>query len=137
MRKVIRVILIFVVLLLVAYLIFVNIPQATIKSKDAIEKVEATMLYKAFNDSEQEAENKYLGKVLEVTGTIDELYEDENGTPVVVLKNETGDPVVLVTLDAGQAKLISRYSEGSQIRLKALCSGMLMEVTLTKGIIIE
>lgn len=137
MKKVIRVVLVVVVLLMAGYLVFLNIPQATVKSKVAMEAIEAETLFEAFSSDESTAEAKYLGKVLEVRGVIDEKYEDEGGAPVVVLSGGEGDPVAMVTLEPNQKKALGDYPEGSEIRVKAMCSGMLMEVTLTKGIILK
>jgi hypothetical protein len=137
MKKIIRVVIAVVVLLLLAYVVFLNIPQANVKSKEVVETLSAESLYAAFASDEASAEAKYLGQVVEIQGVIDEIYEDEGGAPVVVLTGGEGDPVAMVTLEPNQKSALKDYEEGSDIRVKAMCSGMLMEVTLTKGIILK
>ena len=94
-------------------------------------------LYEAYSKNENQADKKYTGKVIQLTGEIDEIYSDENDEPVVVLRSKAGDLVSVVTLESSEVEDIVSYQEGDQITLKALCSGKLMEVTLNKGLIVD
>ena len=137
MKRLIKFLAVLAVLLLIAYIVVLNLPQANIKGKTVDESIAATVLYEAFSNDEQKAEESYMGKVIEITGAIDEIYSDENNAPVVVLRSESGDPVSVVTLEENQAQKILSYKEGDQITMKALCNGMLMEVTLSKALIVD
>ena len=97
----------------------------------------AELLYEAFTNDESKAETAYLGKVIELSGIIDEIYNDENNAPVVVLRSKTGEPISVITLEVNQADKIQNYAEGDEIAIKAMCNGMLMEVTLSKGLIVD
>ena len=137
MKTVFKVLAGVVLLSLIAYLLVINLPQANIKSKDAVETISAVALYEAYSNNEKRANRKYTGKVIQLSGEIDEIYPDENNAPVVVLRSDSGDLVSVVTLESSQEKKIASYKEGDQITVKALCSGILMEVTLNKGLIID
>ncbi len=137
MKTVFKVLAGVVLLSLIAYLVVINLPQANIKSKDAVETISAVALYEAYSNNEKRANRKYTGKVIQLSGEIDEIYPDENNAPVVVLRSDSGDLVSVVTLESSQEKKIASYKEGDQITVKALCSGILMEVTLNKGLIID
>ena len=137
MKTVFKVLAGVVLLSLIAYLVVINLPQANIKSKDAVETISAVDLYEAYSNNEKRANRKYTGKVIQLSGEIDEIYPDENNAPVVVLRSDSGDLVSVVTLESSQEKKIASYKEGDQITVKALCSGILMEVTLNKGLIID
>ena len=137
MKTVFKVLAGVVLLSLIAYLVVINLPQANIKSKDAVETISAVALYEAYSNNEKRANRKYTGKVIQLSGEIDEIYPDENNAPVVVLRSNSGDLVSVVTLESSQEKKIASYKEGDQITVKALCSGILMEVTLNKGLIID
>ena len=137
MKTVFKVLAGVVLLSLIAYLVVINLPQANIKSKDAVETISAVALYEAYSNNEKRANRKYTGKVIQLSGEIDEIYPDENNAPVVVLRSDSGDLVSVVTLELSQEKKIASYKEGDQITVKALCSGILMEVTLNKGLIID
>ena len=136
-NKVIKGIALLITLLLVVYIAFLKWPRASVNSKDVTAELSAVELYEAFTDDEKQAQAKYLGKVIVVSGVIDDIYEDETDAPVLILKSKEGNPVTLVTLVAGQAGKLKEYKRNDEIRIKAQCSGLLMEVTLGKGIIME
>ena len=102
-----------------------------------METISAVALYKAYTNNEKRADKKYTGKVIQLTGEIDEIYSDENDEPVVVLRSKAGNLVSVVTLESSEEEDITSYQEGDEITLKALCSGKLMEVTLNKGLIVD
>ena len=137
MKTLIKILAVLVIVLLVAYLVVLNLPQANIKGKDAVETISAVELYEAYSNNENKANKKYTGNVIQLSGEIDEIYPDENNAPVVVLRSDSGDLVSVVTLETSQEKKIASYNEGDQITVKALCSGKLMEVTLNKGLIVD
>ena len=137
MKTVIKVLAALAIILLIAYLVVVNLPQANIKGKDADEKITAVALYDAFSRNETSATKKYTGQVVQLTGEIDEIYTDEKNAPVVVLRSSEGDPVSVVTLEASQESKIANYREGDEIIVNAQCSGKLMEVILNKGLIVD
>ena len=137
MKTLIKILAALAIILLISYLVVINLPQANIKGKDATETISAVALYEAYSKNENQADKKYTGKVIQLTGEIDEIYSDENDEPVVVLRSKAGDLVSVVTLESSEEEDIVSYQEGDQITLKALCSGKLMEVTLNKGLIVD
>ena len=137
MKTLIKILAVLAIVLLIAYLIVVNLPQANIKGKDAVETISAVELYGAYSKNEKRANRIYTGKVVQIAGEIDEIYSDENDAPVVVLRSPAGDLVSVVTLEPSENQKIASYKEGDQLTVKALCSGKLMEVTLNKGLIID
>ncbi len=137
MKTLIKILAALAIILLIAYLVVINLPQANIKGKEAVETISAAALYKAYTNNEKRADKKYTGKVIQLTGEIDEIYSDENDEPVVVLRSKAGNLVSVVTLESSEEEDITSYQEGDEITLKALCSGKLMEVTLNKGLIVD
>lgn len=137
MKTLIKILAGLAVLLLIAYLVVMNMPQSTVKSKEVHTEISAVDLFNSFSFNEKEAERKYVGQVIQITGLIDEVYPDEEGAQIVLLKSEGGDLLAAVTLESNQSDKVAKYQEGDPITLKALCSGMLMEVTLSKGIVVD
>lgn len=137
MKNIIKILAALVFLLAIAYAVIINIPQADVKSKDVEITIEADVLYQDYNTDESAADNKYLGKVVQISGVIDELTTDEEGAPVVLLKNAEGEIIAIATLEQDQKEALSKYDIGQNITIKAQCNGFLMEVALNKGIIIE
>jgi len=135
--KIVRVVSIVLLLGLIGYIVVIKMPKANVSSKEVVAELAAGALLQAFEEDERQAEQKYLGKAVIVSGVIDDKYEDESGAPVVILRSEGGDPAALVTLESGEKSKLSKYDFDQTIKVKALCSGMLMEVTLNKGVIVE
>lgn len=136
LHKIIRAITVLLALALVGYIVVLKWPQASVKSKSVDIEITAQSIYEAFSNDEAAAEKQYLGKVISVSGIVDEIYEDEDGAPVVILRDAEGTPNAVVTLEPNQKNKINNYGEGQVINIKAQCSGMLMEVTFNKGIIL-
>ena len=90
--------------------------------------ISATLLLKAFEDDETAASNKYINKILEVTGTISSVKPAENNVLSISLETESPVSSVICTFPA-----ISDPSDiiaGNDITLRGECSGFLMDVLL-------
>ena len=135
LHKIIRAITIVLVVALIAYIAFLKMPGASAASKEVVAELTASELYQAFEVDEHKANSLYLGKAVLISGIIDDKYEDETGAPVLLIGPSGQDPVALITLEQNQGGKLANYAVGSEIKVKGLCSGVLMEVTLTKGII--
>lgn len=135
--KIVKGLMIVISLFLIGYIVVVKMPKTSVKSKEAVASISAKDLYDEFSANEASATTKYLGKVLIVEGLIDDKYDDESGSPVVILKSGDDEPVALITLEATERGKLASYQINDMVKLKAQCSGILMEVTLNKGIIVE
>ena len=124
-----------VAIALIGYIIFLKMPGASASSKEVVAELSAAQLYDAYTNNEKTAQSNYLGKAIVISGEIYDKYEDETGSGVVLLGPGDGDPYALVTLDGGQEKKLDALKVGNQVKIKAICTGMLMEVTLNKGLI--
>lgn len=126
-----------ILVLVAAYFILLNLPQANIKSKEATMAIPASEVYIQYSEDEAAADNTYMGKVIQISGVIDEIYEDEEGAPVVILRNSDSEPIALITMEKDEKTKLDEYSEGQSITIKALCNGLLMEVVYGKGLIVD
>ena len=135
--KIIKALTFLIALILLGYIVILKMPKASVKSKDVVAEISAEDLYEAFTTDEQLAQDKFLGKAVIVTGLIDDKYEDETGAPVLILRSEAGESVALVTLESSERTKVGNFNIHDHIKVKAQCSGMLMEVTLSKGIILN
>lgn len=109
----------------------------TKKHKQAIGKAAATLtaleLFQAFEINESQANDMYLDKILEVSGTISGVIRNQDGVQVIMLQTENPMFGVSVTM-AQENKAIQ---SGEQIRLKGICRGYLSDVVLTDGLTVE
>lgn len=121
----------------IAWFAFLNVPKASSKGKTAEFTIPATELFQAFEANETASNAKYIGKIIEVSGTIEEISTDEQGAPVVLLAGAGDFGGVLCTLEGSQAAKIKTKDFGDEITIKGVCTGMLMEVVVNKGIIVK
>lgn len=95
--------------------------------------VTATTLMDDYSKSEQEANKKYIGKVLAVKGEVRDVTKNQEGQLVVTLK--TSDPMnsINCTLDQRDAVI----NAGTSITLKGLCTGYMMDVYLKSCTVVK
>lgn len=121
----------------IAWFAFLNVPKASSQGKTADFKVPATELFQAFETDEAASNAKYIGKIIDVSGTIEEISTDEQGAAVVLLAGGGDFGGVLCTLEPSQTEKIKAKDFGDDITIKGVCTGMLMEVVVNKGVIVE
>ena len=121
----------------IAWFAFLNVPKASSQGKTADFTLPATELYQAFETAEEASNAKYISKIIDVTGTIEDITTDEQGAPVVLLAGGGDFGGVLCTLEKSQAEKIKAKDFGDAITNKGVCTGMLMEVVVNKGVIVE
>ena len=141
MNKVIKVLLIAVLALgiigAISYFSFMNAPKASSKGKKIELSIPAAELFKAFEQDETASNAKYMSKIIAVTGIIDEIEEDRNGAPVLFLQTGADVAGILCTLESSQKEKASGLKTGDAVTVKGVCTGMLMEVVINKGILID
>ena len=129
MKKVLSFILGIIIILLLAFIVVINLPQASIKNKAADYSIDANELFSAYSVNEAKANSTYNGKVIEVSGKLIDLSVDEQGNPVLLLDSGDDFGGILCTLDN---KPKSLPSIGQEIKVKGQCNGILMDVVLNK-----
>ena len=130
----------FIVIILlggIAWFSFLNVPKASSQGKNAEYTLPATDLFQAFEADEESSNAKYIGEIIEVIGTITEIDTDEQGAAVILLASDSDFGGVLCTLESSQLEKAMKLKLGDRVTIKGVCTGMLMEVVLNKGIIIE
>ncbi|MEP7269222.1 MAG: hypothetical protein ABI844_16495 [Saprospiraceae bacterium] len=130
-RKIIAVVGILGILsLLIGYKMY-NKPHADIAEAKSIATFSAADLQKTFSDKEEEANTKYLDKVITVSGKI--MSQKTEGDKVI-LQLETGDPMstVICNLDPFSTHRRKEFKEGEMVQFKGTCSGYLSDVILDR-----
>ena len=73
-----------------------------------------------------------IGKIMEVNGKVTEISSDEQGAPVVLFGTGEAFGGVLCTFEMGEKAKIASVKVGDEIKVKGICSGMIMEVVLNR-----
>lgn len=108
-----------------------NKPPETVDDKKGVE-ITAMALSAEYVSSEQQANTKYLNKVIEVSGTVAETEQNQDGGMMVIL--QTGDPMAGIQCAMREKGVTA--NKGDSITIKGFCSGnSIMGVSLTDCII--
>ena len=114
----------------VAYKMY-NKPHRNVQKETAV-KVMADSLVAAYEIDEPAANTVYLNKTVEVSGEVNDISTDQEGKKVVSLKT-AGMGTVRCTLEDKNA---SAPAIGTSVKIKGICTGYLMDVIITRAVII-
>ena len=92
-------------------------------------------LQKAFEENETIAIEKYVNKIIEVTGTVLSVTTGEGNVTNISLETDSSLSSVICTLASGSGPAVP--VPGKEIRIRGECSGFLMDVLLNNCVIIE
>ena len=94
--------------------------------------VTADSLSAAYQNNEKEANQSYLNKAIEVTGTIISISQDQAGHTTLLVGKTDAFSNVSVTLIS---KNPIRKKVGDQVTIKGVCTGNLSDVIINEGVI--
>ena len=100
-------------------------------------KVNADVLYKAFESNEQTANTTYVGKVVEVTGTVGDIETSDSIARVMITFPDAMNGAVRVTLDSRHLADAKAVKTGDQATFKGFCNGFLMDVEVKDGVLMK
>lgn len=116
-----------------------NKPHRNISREKPEFEMTAEALISDFQIDEQTANAKYIDKVIQVTGKLVSISNAGNGSTILALEDEMEG--VTCTIDSigtkNQSNIIQKLEPGNPIVVKGRCDGMLFDVRLSKGTIIE
>jgi hypothetical protein len=104
--------------------------EVNVSSKKAEIEIEAAVLTREFEENEEAANIRYLGKIIAVSGTVNSVTEDEQNLSVY-LKNAEDFSGVMCTISKASEN-INPFKAGDQVKIKGICDGYLMDVKLNK-----
>ena len=114
-----------------------NMSGGSVAKKDADHSLSASTLYQEYSSNEKKSNVKYIGKNIEVTGTISEMSQDQEGATVLMFIEPGQMEGVMCTIDKDQNT--GSLALGQSIKVKAQCTGMLemTGVVLNKGVLLK
>jgi len=111
-----------------------NKPVASLEDQVADVAITADQLISEYENNESAANEKYLGKVVVVTGKITEITEEEGKKKVNL---ETSNPISAVICEMEENKKTEDLKAGDIIKVKGMCSGYLSDVILVQSVIVK
>lgn len=121
----------------IGYYMYNKAPEG-VSNKKADHIVTPQGLLADFQKDEAAANAKYLGKVTQIEGTILEIIPGEDLVMQVVL--ETGELMsrVSCTLEEDKDTFLARkLQKGNTITIKGECTGILDDVIIERGVIVD
>lgn len=110
----------------VAYKMY-NKPHRSVQDADAVAVSAADLVTKY--EADEAASNKlYLDKVLNVTGEVDAVAQNQKGETVITLKGSDMGGVICTM----EEKNTETVQKGSIIKLQGICTGYLTDVVMVR-----
>lgn len=112
-------------------------PEKNLQREAADLQISATELFTQYEADEAAGNKKYIDQIIDVTGTVAEISEDEDGSPVVILREQDAFSGVLCTLKDSERSAVKDLQIGQSATIRGFCTGMLMDVVLNKCVVID
>jgi len=103
-----------------------------VQSKAPSYTLSANQLYNEYNSNEVAADSKYKGKVVIVTGTIQDIGKDIMDDAYIVIGGGGFLDGVQCTFTKGEQSSVARLSKGQQVRVKGEVAGKMGNVLVNK-----
>lgn len=109
-----------------------NKPHENMNRAKADLTIAAPELFTAFSEDEASANEKYLDKVIQISGSVKAFSTSPEGLMKVTL--DSGDEMFGVICQMDELTEHSRreFTPGETVNLKGKCTGMLMDVVLVR-----
>ena len=108
-------------------------PSEKVVLAEASYEVDAEHIYREFSDNEDEANKKYVNKVITVVGKVSEMLTLDSAGLNITLS--TDNPLFGVSCQLPMETMDTSLKVGDDVRIKGLCTGKLMDVVLVKCVI--
>ena len=120
---------------ILAALYFYNLKPKNLQKVKPDFVVTATDFQKSFEENEKASSEKYINKIIEVSGEIASARPGEKSTLNVSLK--TGSDLSSVICTFPIVSDTTLFKTGNQITLRGVCSGFLMDVLLNNCAVLK
>jgi hypothetical protein len=114
-----------------------NKPVADTGDLDAALTVTADQLFSDFESNETDANKKYLGKIIRVNGTVKDVSIGDGGELNLVMNSGNDMFGVNCGLSKGQETAYKDYQVGDSISIKGECTGLSLDVVMTRCVIVN
>ena len=114
-----------------------NKPVESMSGIKAEIRIPATELYTAFETDEANATTQYIGKVLEVQGTLMAVEQSDQGGTSLILEAGGMMGGVVCRLDSAATFNSLTVLPGQSVKLRGECTGKIMDVELARCVLIS
>ena len=97
---------------------------------------DATGFFNIYEVTEKESDSLYIDRIIQVTGPVAEILQEEGQKYTVILRDDMAFSGINCSMDEEFKSEIARLKSGDTVTIKGVCAGMLMDVILTRCIIV-
>jgi len=119
-----------------AYFYVFKESKTDISNEKAEFKLSAIELFYKFEEDENQANKLYLGKIIEVTGTIVSIQKTQNNDLMLMFREDDEIFGVACTLKINKTGN-KNLNVGKKIALKGVCQGYLTDVILNNCVVVK
>ncbi|MEO6960693.1 MAG: hypothetical protein ABIY90_01935 [Puia sp.] len=110
-------------------------PHRNTAGQDTDFQIPAAELYAAFQRDEASANRKFMGRVIEVSGTVSDIETGTGSTNVLI--SASGQGGISCSFSTGGMPSPGSIKKGSSLIIKGRCTGFLMDVNLVDCVLKE
>ena len=114
-----------------------NRKPADLADVTAQSSISADSLVMLFETDEPKANSFYLGKAIDVTGSIAEIVNQKDTVVNVILGKKDDMHRVSCLVDVQHINDTRAYKSGDKITLRGICNGYLMDVELNRCVVVK
>jgi hypothetical protein len=129
--KVLKIVLVIAIIGALAGYYVYNKPVSGLEDATPAFTMKADELFTAFESDETGANKKYIGKIIQVSGTVQSVNHEQDGNTSVTLQTAGGMFGVICRMDSLNTN-IQGIANGQSVSMKGECTGMLMDVVLVR-----
>lgn len=111
-----------------------NQKVASLENQKPDVEVSAEQLLSDYTADEKKANDTYLGKVIQVSGKVSTVTEEEGKKKVNL---DTGNPISAIICEVENGKDIGEIKVGDEVKMKGLCSGYLSDVIVVQANVVK
>lgn len=97
----------------------------------------ADSLLAAYSTNEDAANKKFLGKILDVSGVIASMTNEQDTVINILLGPEDGMSHVSCSVSATESSKLKSLAVGKAATIRGVCTGYLMDVELNRCVIVK
>src|SRR5450755_4111229 len=108
-------------------------PHTNVEGEQAVATLSAPNLYNEFQQAENMANKKWVGKIIEVSGSISSVSESGNYVSINLQASANGG--VNCSILKKDLNPDDKFNKGDSITIKGKCTGFLMDVNLVDCVV--
>ena len=112
-----------------------NQPIAKTGHRPVDHETTSIALFTEFEADEMSSNEKYLDKVIKVSGTINEIQKEDDGSMSIILDGGGMLFGVSCRFEKEQTSTVENLETGNEITIKGICTGMLSDVVLIRCVL--